>query len=246
MDTYQRRARVYPVLLTTFPAAFLAATIMSAPPAWWKTVVGLAGSAGLLFFVAQIGRTFGRRKQEILFDTWRGKPTTILLRFRDTQNRRNVEWLHSEVEQLVARQLPTEAEELADPIVADAAYDAAVHRLRELRRDRRRFPLVFEENCSYGFRRNLYGLRQPGKLLAWGCMLASAALLLLSMVGALDLSRLGMGLSLLVAITAIALWTWIVNEEWVREAAFAYAEALLSSASNPSATPRWHWGRLER
>jgi len=104
--------------------------------------------------MTHVGRTFGRRQQEELFRLWEGAPTAALLRFRDAETPEKVEWLHREVEGATGKRLPTREDEMQDPVGTDALYDAVVARLREMRRDKRRYPLIFAENCSYGFRRN--------------------------------------------------------------------------------------------
>jgi hypothetical protein len=179
------------------------------------------------------GRTFGRRQQEELFRLWGGAPTTTLLRFRDADAPEKVEWLHREVEGATGKRLPTREEEIHDPARADALYDATVARLREMRRDKRRYPLIFAENCSYGFRRNVFGLRKVGIGIAVAVTLASAALLLLSFSGRMTITVLGLVLALAVALAALALWTGLVTPKWVWEAAEAYAERLLLSADKP-------------
>ena len=60
---------------------------------------------------------------------------------------------------------PSQVDEAQDPVTAELVYDSAVRWLREMTRDRKRYGLVFKENVSYGFRRNLYGLILLGSLL---------------------------------------------------------------------------------
>jgi hypothetical protein len=155
------------------------------------------------------------------------------LRFRDSEAPEKVEWLHREVEAATGKRLPGREEEMHDPAPADALYDAAVARLREHRRDRKRYPLIFAENCSNGFRRNLFGLRKVGVGIGAAVGLASAVLLPLSSSGWVTITDLGLVLGLSVAIVALALWTWLVTPKWVKEAGDAYAERLLLSADKP-------------
>jgi hypothetical protein len=233
MDEYQRRARLYPTLLTILPATVFATVAVETPPAWWRAVSGLAASAGAIYLVTHVGRTLGRRRQEELFRSWGGEPTTVLLRFRGTDAPERVAWFHSEPEAAVGKRLPTHDEEINDPAQADALYDAAVARFRELRRDKKRFPLIFAENCSYGFRRNLFGLRIVGVSLALAVALASATLFVFSLFGRETIAISGLLFSLGVALAALAFCAWLVTPRWVREAADAYAERLLLSASQP-------------
>jgi hypothetical protein len=117
--------------------------------------------------------------------------------------------------------LPTPEQESADPTGSDEIYDAAVAVLRTRLRDRG--SLVFEENCNYGFRRNLYGLRPFGLTAAAVSLLAAAVLI--TNGGAADSS-----LALLTGLIDLALlWLWlaVVNPRWVAQAAWAYAERLV-------------------
>jgi len=56
---------------------------------------------------------------------------------------------------------PTEQDELNDKVSADRFYSRCTVVLRDRTRDTERFKLVFEENVTYGFRRNLLGLKHP-------------------------------------------------------------------------------------
>ena len=58
--------------------------------------------------------------------------------------------------------IPTPQDEKRDPERADQVYDACVSCLIERTRDKTRFRLLFEENCNYGFRRNLWGMKPLG------------------------------------------------------------------------------------
>jgi hypothetical protein len=125
--------------------------------------------------------------------------------------------------------IPTPEEEATDPDVADEMYEAATVALRERTRDRKRYPLVFEEVCNYGFRRNLWGLRSIA-IIASAIGIAVACLLLgLSLLDVLPLEAWPLLVVLaLDAVLLILLWK-IVNEDWVFETGDAYAKALLNA-----------------
>jgi hypothetical protein len=125
--------------------------------------------------------------------------------------------------------LPSAAEEAADPHSADAAYETAVAALRERTRNPNEFPLVFDEVSNYGFRRNLWAHRRLGIVLAlFGAVIASGA----AVLGAADMPESSGSAAVAVAIVdavGAMLWARMVTEDWVRQAADAYAERLLSS-----------------
>jgi len=56
-----------------------------------------------------------------------------------------------------AHPMPMIDDERSEPESADHVYDSSTAFLLEKTRDKKAFPLIFEENCNYGFRRNLWG-----------------------------------------------------------------------------------------
>lgn len=123
---------------------------------------------------------------------------------------------------------PTEEEERLDSSAADTRYKSAVRWLIEYSRDRNRFPLVFKGNVSYGFRRNLYGLKPIGLRAATFCIAVNVGLLCWSYVEkAGQISPVGIVVSVISALTLVA-WLAVVTPGWVRDAADGYTKALLS------------------
>jgi hypothetical protein len=230
MDTYTRRARLSPVYLLFLPLALPIVALSWAPASWWGRLVGLALACGLPLLAAQFGRSAGKRKEPDLYAVWGGPPTTAMLRHRGSSNLVALARRHDLIARAVRIRLPSAAEEEADPENADAAYETAVAALRERTRKADEFPLVFDEVCNYGFRRNLWGHRSLGIVLA-----AAGALVALGAAafGAAGVIRVSIPTALAVGILDAAgavVWARMVTEDWVRQAADAYAERLLSSA----------------
>jgi hypothetical protein len=120
--------------------------------------------------------------------------------------------------------LPTREQEAADPADADARYDAAVTALRALTENE---PLVLKENIAYGFRRNLWARKRYGIAVAIAVLAASIGLLIADAVA----SAAAAGVAAAFSALALLVWLAIVNEDWVREAAQAYAERLMQTAT---------------
>ncbi len=59
----------------------------------------------------------------------------------------------------LGRAVPTAAEEEQNQAAADAFYEQAGTWLRENTRDTKKFSILFNENITYGYRRNLLGLK---------------------------------------------------------------------------------------
>jgi hypothetical protein len=221
-DAYTMKARVYPYLFVLFPV-FLA--VLAWVPDAQRVlggIVSLVVTCGGAYVLAELGRDGGRTREPALFDSWGGKPTTVMLRHSGASNPVLLERRHKQILGVTGLTLPTAAAEQADPGHADHLYDAAVAVLREKTRDRALFPLVFKENRSYGFRRNLWGLRGTGITLGFVALAACGTRAFL-VPGPLTLTCAGMTAAELI------LLLFRVNASWVRLAANAYALALLAS-----------------
>jgi len=228
-DTYVRRARLQPAMLVALPLGLATLAWSPGGVAGWGLVWSLFVFCGGTALMAQVARDRGKKKEPTLFHSWGGKPTTRLLRHRDAPNKTILSRRHQKLQRLVKGvRIPTPDEELADPAMADDAYDACTAFLLEKTRKKEEFPLVFEENCNYGFRRNLWGMKPLGATTSLVGTLATALLLVLN-------HRNGVGPSPIALVCAVLslllLLGWLVwfTPDWVRIPADAYAERLLAA-----------------
>ena len=227
-------ARLAPAPLVALPVALATFAWFPDRVGVWGAVWALVGWAGGSALLAQIGRDAGRRKESRLFETWGGKPTTRILRHREPE--KNVVLLERRHKKLKALmhgvKLPSVDEEVADPQTADATYEACTTFLRERTRDHKKFPLIFQENCSYGFRRNLWGLK------AIGFVSALAGLMVICGVPLVDAAaRTGVRLAVVVVCGGLNFlltlgWLFVFTPSWVKVPADAYAERLLGAVEN--------------
>jgi hypothetical protein len=229
-DAYTIRARYLPALLVALPlgAALLAwfpngFTVLKP----FSVLFGLWGGAAL---VEQIGRDFGKRKEPGLFDRWGGKPTTRRLRHGDANNEVLLARRHALLQRLLPDlRLPSPEDERRDPAAADKVYETCINFLREATRDKAKFPLVFEELCNYGFRRNLWGMKP------FGLAISLTGLAALTVPSLIDYFRLSLLPPLLPATALLAdaamllAWLFIIRPDWVRMTAEAYTDRLLES-----------------
>ncbi|MDP9201127.1 MAG: hypothetical protein M3P26_04240 [Gemmatimonadota bacterium] len=229
IDAYVVRARIAPLTLVITPFLIFISAI-SFPLSAWNATWPVFGFA-IILLVAELGRDLGKRLEPELWRSWGGAPTTVMLRYRAASNRVIVDDRHRRVERAVGGiTLPTVDEEVADPSAADDAYETAVAVLRSRTQDSTKFPRVYSENVSYGFRRNVYGLRR------WGVG-SCAATLFCCLAAVAPLYRSGgipatMVLALPLVAAASALWLWRrVNTAWVKVPADAYAERIMHAAS---------------
>jgi len=229
-DPYSRRARLYPGLIVTLPISILTIVLITTKPAWWSAAVVLFGVSGVSYFGSQLVRSAGRRKQAGLWASWGGAPTTQILRFRGASNRVAVQRRHTQLRRIFPDLvIPDEASETVDPDSADQHYETAVQALIERTRDPQRFDRVFDENCQYGFRRNLWGCRTVALWLAGAGVAVTGGLGALQASNVVNISILGLGVSGGVDVLLVILLSAVVRSAWVREAGEAYADRLMGS-----------------
>ena len=224
LDPYSRRARLFPVMLVLMPALVAAFS--------WPTMLSVA-SIGIALFswfglgvlFAELGRDLGKRRELKLWSGWGGSPTVQRLRLRGTTanvTQRN-RWRHVVSSLLPDTTLPNLEQETADPAGADETYEVCIGRLRELTRDTSKFGVVFQENVSYGFRRNLWAMKPA----AIGVIVIAVAVAIGSaFINGLSGATIA---SLILSITMLSWWALRITPPWVRDAAERYAERLLLS-----------------
>jgi len=137
---------------------------------------------------------------------------------------------HKKLQELLPDvKMPSPEEEFKNPEAADEVYDSCLSFIREKTRNKKRFGLVFEENCNYGFRRNLWGMKPIGISLSALSTLAIVILILKNLFSKeipITPFMIGGG-----PINLLFLFGWLFwfKKEWVKTAAETYAEALLGA-----------------
>lgn len=130
--------------------------------------------------------------------------------------------------------LPDADAESRDGATADEIYDDAVLRMRELTRDRERYPRVYSELLQYSTARNLYGLKPLGLSLAsttFVVALSGICLIHAGIVGWPWWPSIASGAT---AFLIGSIWIFAITPGYVHTAAKRYAEALLATAAEPS------------
>ncbi len=234
---YERRARLYPALLALLPILGITFAFYGMAGALQQSLAALATTFGGLYLLINIGRERGKRIEADLFRRWGGTPTTQLQRYRDqridiiTKQARHV---------FLAGKLgvtaPSATTEAADPRAADEFYAAGTRWLIEHTRDTVRFSLIFEENMSYGYRRNALGLKPFAIAVCFFSVLwvlVSQKLLGLHGIDANAITRIthGAKLSLALSLGTLAIWIFFFTRQTTKTAAFAYADMLLRACS---------------
>lgn len=236
-DEYRRRARLKPAILEVLPLLLVLGVLVSSALGGLDAATKFGGAAiatlvsalGLTALLEQLGRDKGKKKEPWLWARWGGAPTTQLLRHRSTSlcdplTRRRY---HEKLTRLLPElRLPSAGDEAADPAAADWVYEACTRFLISRTRDRGRFPLVFEENVNYGFRRNLWGMRAAGVVMSLAGTLVAGVGLMTTFGTPISAAWLSV---FLVDAAFVAWWLWRINPDWVSIAGRAYADRLMEA-----------------
>ena len=230
-DTYSRQARLQPALFVLFPLFITIAIWLRPLYDMAASLVGLAVACGAIIFLAHLSRSFGRKVETRLFAEWGGKPTTTWLLHNDCNldahtKARYRAFFTNHVPDWTA---PSQEDESTDYDAVSAAYDSAVRWLREATRDRSKFDLVFRENVSYGFRRNLYGLKMLGLVVSITCVAGNIGALCYDYFSTFSKIEPAGLVSLVISVVITVGWFVIVRQTWVRDSADSYTRALLAA-----------------
>lgn len=226
-DAYSLKARVYPCTIVLFPCFLLAIIYVTNIEAYYHYFTSFAALGVFSFLLAQIGRDNGKKKEKGLFEFWGGKPTNMILRHsNDHLDVHTKKRLHTKLEQKIPNiKIPTHEEEQENIQEADAIYDSCTKYLISKTRDSNKYSLLFKENINYGFRRNLWGMKTGALLIILICtlvhsLMATGIFTTISTVDLKDWVLIG------VFFLFLLFWLFIVNREWIKMTAFAYAERL--------------------
>jgi hypothetical protein len=231
LDPYARQARLYPALIVILPIALL--IVVWFPALWttWGALISLASSFGLIVFISQVARDRGKRREPELYQAWGGKPSVALLRHRDTRidNHTKARYLAFLKTKLPQLSFPTAEEERANPEAADGVYQSVTTWLLTQTRDTKQFSILFRENISFGFRRNMWGLKSVGTTAALLAACVSTAVIIYQYwVNHLTPSPEIAVITVLVWFLFIV-WITIITPPWVRLPADAYGMQLLAA-----------------
>jgi hypothetical protein len=191
-------------------------------------------SFGVVYLLSELGRSLGKGREAKMQARWGPKPAIQMLRQTDRQLARPTKERYRLflAEQALNEPLPDEESEKRDPGAADEIYESMVQWLREQCRGPT-FGLVEKEAVSYGFRRNMYGLKPVGIVAALVSTAVVAFVTSMSVpwgrsVIEVTSSDLGLLLAGTYSLSTLAFWLAVVRAIWVRESATQYATALLA------------------
>ncbi|MDX8540780.1 hypothetical protein RFM23_24500 [Mesorhizobium abyssinicae] len=229
LDAYSVRARLFPAVLAIAPAfaLFLLGATWS-DPGMPELITALA-VAVLFFAAADLARRMGKRKERQLFADTGGRPENReLSRSDQTLDDATKDRYRAFLAKKLGVRAPSAQSEQDEPQKAQAFCNQCYTWLRENTRDTEKFKVLFNENISYGFRRNLLGLKPFGIALNLMTLAGAAALFHYHP----DFSSMTEGklvaLAILAAIHA-CYFTFAVTKRAVLDASAIYARQLVMS-----------------
>lgn len=155
-DGYTMRARITPALLASLPSLALPFVLVPWNHLGLSNAIVSVMSFLLLFAFSDVVRRTGLRVErklktratpELWYRSDHRLPTASKNLYR--------EFIAGKLKQVA----PSEADEINDPSAANDFYAAAALWLRDNTRDKKRFNLLYEELITYGYRRNLLGVK---------------------------------------------------------------------------------------
>jgi len=235
LDRYDRNARLYPAFLSLLPIFLVLA--LGLPQVWTLLggIASLAGFCGSVFLLAQIVRYFGRKVEAQLGDRVGRARSAILLSHSDPRIPTDTKARYHKYLMDHGLDIPSIDFEASAPVEANQKFRSAVDWLLEHTRASTKASMLLDENISYGFRRNLLGVKPVALALI---VLAIAINLYLS-ITCIDHNRMVADSVLeLLLILGLMAWGWVVRPDFVEDASMAYAQRFLAQCESTQAPKR--------
>jgi hypothetical protein len=178
-DKYTIYARLFPAIIAAAPMIALAWVLIATKEVRLVQAIAGIALAVLLMVFADVARRRGKAIEPTLISQMGGLPSTTMLRHSDTSFDAATKLrIHAFLADKLSEPAPTPEFEMAGPDGADAFYKRAGVWLRENTRNKKKFDILFNENITYGYRRNLYALKWPALVLNALIVIGCAAYLL--------------------------------------------------------------------
>ncbi len=159
-DLYTIKARLAPALIAVAPSIALLIAILDIKSFDASQVWATIGLVVVLFALSNVSREAGKKVQSRVYRDNDGWPTFDPLYYTDRtfSDEAKLKYLRFLSEKL-GRPFPTMGNAVSEPLLARQFYNEAATWLREVTRDTKQFPIVYDENITYGYFRNLLGLK---------------------------------------------------------------------------------------
>ncbi len=229
VDSYDLKARYAPGLIISIPVLI---TFWACFYPEFEKLSKLWGgilSAVIIYALSVLVRSFGKKIEPKLWDSWGGMPSTIIVSW---SNDRLGESLKAKYHQavIINEKLPmlSKEEEMDKPAEAAKLINQAFTRIKGLIRKYDNDGLWFTANTEYGFARNLLGSRVAWLLISMSATIGTGLFLFFNLSSHI---LVGFILNLLVLIFCL-LFGWLVLPGFTKQAGFRYAEHAWESYYN--------------
>lgn len=243
-DAYSLRARLFPAIIAAAPALAALVLLISWKSFELSNVILTVAIFVLFFATADFARSRGRAIELKLYSEHGGMPSITMFRRDDlTIDDGLKERYRAFLASKLGVAVPSAEVECTNQAAADAFYEQCGVWLRQSTRDTKKFPLLFNENITYGFRRNLLGVKWPA--LTLNLLVVAICIVLLSHVGWGTETELGKRTIavLVVAVAQANYMLFVVRRSAVWDSARAYARELILSCETLLATPTQSKGK---
>jgi hypothetical protein len=234
-DNYTLKARFYPVIILFLPIVITGIFYSFEFKSLNQLLTSAAIVGALTYLFSQLGRDQGKKKEPALWKTWGGSPSVQILRLRDQHlNKHTKQRYHQKLQSLFpVDEIPNIDMETNDSIGADEVYKAWSQYLISQTRDGKKFSLLLKDNISYGFRRNLWGLKLHGIILTSSLIIGNYLFEVIKNKSwnPFDFTNV-FQYSSFVLVAILLFWLFVVTKQWIKIVAFSYAERLLESVEN--------------
>lgn len=231
-DTYAIRARLFPAILGAAPALAALLLLIS-----WKNVElsNLAATAGVLVLIYALSdwaRKAGKKIEPRIYESMGGKPSVTMMYRSDTSiDAPSKDRYRVFLARKVGQQAPTAKDEADNPVAANGFYELTGTWLRENTRDTRKFPILFNELATYGFRRNLLGMK-------WAALGLNAVVVTICVgllwprwpINTSDAMTSNILMVFIVTVLHALYFLFLVTQDSVKAAARTYARQLILSS----------------
>lgn len=233
MNSYNLKARVYPVILTLIPIIIIGFIYSIQLQSYYQILVSFGVTTALFFLFSQLGRDKGKSLEKEMWKKWGGIPSTQVFRYSDnTIDKHTKIRYHKKLMELTGvGENINEMFETTSPNDADEVYKSWSNYLISKSRDTKKYNLLFQENVNYGFRRNLFGLKTFAIIIIILLMIGCVTYSFIIGNYQLDYSK-ELIISEIILVLFLIFWISKIRENWIKSVAFSYAERLIEVTEN--------------
>jgi hypothetical protein len=232
MDKYTISARFYPSIIVVFPLVVIGVSFSIDINKYYQILASLGISAALAYFISNLVRENGKKKENWLWNKWGGAPTSQLFSINNTTiDSISKKRIYSTMIELIPESASVITRNIENEL--NDLYKTWTKYLIAKTRDNKIYSLLFKENINYGFRRNLWSMKVVAVLILITVLVANYVIVAMK-IGFIKILSYSMSfyISELILFVLLVIWLTLITTTWVQTQAFSYAERLIESISS--------------